>query len=319
MANYDVNSDDVSTLKRSSSLSYVLITPARNEEQFIEQTLRSVSAQTRPPKRWVIVDDGSTDNTAAIVQKYVQQFSWIELLRRPPHQLRSFSGKVDAFNAGLDRVRSLHFDVIGNLDADISFEPDYLDFLMRQFAEDPKLGVAGTPFVEKNYDSALHSFQGENHVSGGCQLFSRACFEEIGGYVAHPAGGVDWIAVNTARMKGWKTRSFREKRFHHHRSLGCAERGMYAAIFSYGEKDYYLGNSPIWEAFRLVYRATKRPFVASGVALLGGYCWAALKRTKRPVACELMRFHREEEMQKLRRILRQAIKLKKIDKFHLPN
>ena len=315
MAHYHIN---VSTLTSGGSLNYVLITPARNEEQFIEHTLRSMSAQTRPPERWVIVDDGSTDSTAAIAQKYAKQFSWIELLQRPPHQLRSFSGKVDAFNAGLDRVRSLQFDVIGNLDADVSFEPDYLEFLVRQFAEDQKLGVAGTPFLEKDYDSAVHSFEGENHVAGGCQLFRRDCFEEIGGYVANPAGGVDWMAVTSARMKGWKTRSFREKRFQHHRSLGRAERSMFEAMFSYGEKDYYLGNSPIWEAFRVAYRATKRPFGVSGVALLSGYCWAALKRMKRPVSRELMRFHREEEMKKLRLILRQAMKLKKVDKFHLP-
>src|SRR5207249_4406098 len=266
--------------------------------------LDSVVAQTLLPERWVIVDDGSTDRTAEIVDSYEKQYPWIELIRRPRRPDRSFAGKVYAFNLGFDRVASLTFEVLGNLDADLSFEQDYLEFLMRKFSEDPKLGVAGTPFTENGgYDSTRDSFEGENHVAGGCQLFRRRCFEEIGGYISNRAGGIDWIAVTTARMKGWKTRSFPEKRFHHYRTLGTAERGAAAALFSYGEKDYYLGNSPVWELFRVCYRLTKRPFLTAGISLLSGYCWAALRRTKRPVSRELMRFHRREQMKKLKTIL----------------
>src|SRR4030095_13130382 len=103
-------------------------------------------------------------------------------------------------------------------------------------AEEPVLGVARTPFTEDDgYDTARDSFEGENHVAGGCQLFRRKCFEDIGGYVPNRAGCIDWIAVTTARMRGWKTRSFPEKRFRHYRRLGTAERGVVAALFSYGE------------------------------------------------------------------------------------
>ena len=215
-------------------------------------------------------------------------------------------------------MRSLQFDVIGNLDADLSFEPDYLEFLMCQFDTDPKLGVAGTPFIENGYDSARDSFEGENHVAGGCQLFRCQCFQEIGGYVPNRAGGIDWIAVTTARMKGWKTRSFPEKRFHHYRPLGTAERGVWKATFSYGEKDYYLGNSPIWELFRIGYRMTKQPVLVGGLALSCGFGWAALRRIDRPVSRELMRFHRQEQMKKLRAILGSVLRLKKLDNFSLP-
>ncbi len=114
------------------------------------------------------------------------------------------------------------------------------------------------------------------------RLFRRQCFQEIGGYIPNRAGGIDWIAVTTARMKGWKTRSFPEKRFHHYRSLGTAERNKIKASFSYGEKDYYLGNSPIWELFRVSYRMAKPPFVIEGLALFCGFCWAAIRGTKRP-------------------------------------
>jgi glycosyltransferase involved in cell wall biosynthesis len=297
-------------------MKYILITPARNEAAFIEKTLRSVIAQTRLPERWVIVDDGSTDNTAEIIDRYRAQRPWIELVRRPQHADRSFAGKVHSFNAGLERVSLLDFELIGNLDADLSFDPDYLEFLIRRFSDDLQLGVAGTPFTEEGgYDSAKDSFEGQNHVAGGCQLFRRKCFEEIGGYVPNAAGGIDWIAVTTARMKGWKTRSFPEKRFHHYRSLGTAGRSSWAASFSYGEKDYYLGGSPFWQLFRVVYRFTKRPL--DGAALLGGYCWAAARRIRRPVSRELMRFHRREQMRKLRSIFRALLEFKKIDNFRV--
>ena len=187
--------------------------------------------------------------------------------------------------------------------------------MLRKFSEDPKLGVAGTPFTEDGgYDTARDSFEGENHVAGGCQLFRRRCFEDVGGYIANPGGGVDWIAVTTARMKGWKTRSFPEKRFHHYRTLGTAGRSRVAASFSYGEKDYYLGGSPLWQLFRVAYRATKQPL--DGAALLTGYCWAAVRRIQRPVSRELMRFHRREQMKKLRNIFSSLLKFRKINNFY---
>jgi len=296
-------------------MKYVLITPAHNEERFIPKTLESMVAQTLLPERWIIVNDGSTDKTADIAADYAQRFPWIQVVHRSPRLDRHFGAKVHAFNAGLERIKSLDFDVIGNLDADLSFDPEYLSFLMRKFSEDPKLGVAGTPFTEDGgYDTARDSFEGENHVAGGCQLFRRRCFEDVGGYIANPGGGVDWIAVTTARMKGWKTRSFPEKRFHHYRTLGTAGRSRVAASFSYGEKDYYLGGSPLWQLFRVAYRATKQPL--DGAALLTGYCWAAVRRIQRPVSRELMRFHRREQMKKLRNIFSSLLKFRKINNFY---
>jgi glycosyltransferase involved in cell wall biosynthesis len=301
-------------------MKYVLITPAHNEEAFIEKTLASMIAQTLLPERWIIVDDGSSDRTAEVVCRYVRQYPWIQLVELPPHRGRSFATKVHAFNAGSDHVWSLQFEVIGNLDADLSFEPDYLEFLIRKFSEDSKLGVAGTPFTQDgDYDTARDSFEGENHVAGGCQLFRRQCFQEIGGYIPNPAGGIDWIAVTTARMKGWKTRSFPEKRFHHYRTLGTAGRSSVAASFSYGEKDYYLGGSPVWQLFRVAYRMTKQPVFIDGLALLSGYCWAAIRRIKRPITLELMRFHRREQLKKLRAIFCTLLRFKKVDSFCLAN
>jgi poly-beta-1,6-N-acetyl-D-glucosamine synthase len=299
-------------------MNYALITPARNEEAFIEKTLESMCAQTLPPVRWVIVDDGSTDRTPEIVHAYAKRFPWIEMVQRPKHLDRSFAGKVHAFNAGLERVKALQFEVIGNLDADLSFGPDYLEFLMSKFASDAKLGVAGTPFTQDDgYDSAKDSFEGENYVAGGCQLFRWKCFQEIDGYVPNRAGGVDWIAVMKARMKGWKVQSFREKRFHHYRALGTAEKSLLGAIFSYGERAYYLGGSPIWQLFRSAYRMTRKPLFFGGMALLLGYTWAALRRVNRPVSKDMIRFHRRDQMLKLRAILGSLLQFRKVDAFRV--
>jgi glycosyltransferase involved in cell wall biosynthesis len=303
--------------KEHSLPTFVLITPARNEERFIEKLIHSVVGQTVWPVKWVIVNDGSTDATASIVSGYLAKYEWIELVNLPSHRDRSFAAKVSAVNAGLEKVKSLEYEVIGNLDSDVSFDPDYFEFLMKKFRDDPDLGVAGTIFREEGYSSGEDSFEGQNHVAGGCQLFRRRCFENIGGYIPNRAGGIDWIAVTTARMKGWKTRSFREKYFFHYRSLGTAERSLLASAFSYGEKDYFLGGHPLWEAFRVTYRMTKKPFVLGGVALFLGYVSAFLRRMERPVSAELMRFHRGEQLKKLKTILRSLASFKKVDSFEV--
>jgi glycosyltransferase involved in cell wall biosynthesis len=302
---------------RSSDLSYVLITPARNEEAFIERTIQSMIHQTLLPTKWVIVNDGSTDSTSEIVNRYLPKYSWMEMVQMPQRRDRSFAAKVFAFNAGQERVRHLDYDVIGNLDADISFGEDYCEFLLNKFHEDASLGVAGTVFEEAGYKSETDSFEGHDHVTGGCQLFRRKCFEQIGGYIPNRSGGIDWIAVTTARMMGWKTYSFREKAFFHHRHSGTAERGIFAAAFSYGEKDYYLGGHPVWELFRVAYRSTKRPYFIEGIGLGLGYGWALLRRIERPVSHELMKFHRREQMLKLKAILKSALRFQRVDRFRI--
>ncbi|MFL6436475.1 MAG: glycosyltransferase family 2 protein [Terriglobales bacterium] len=297
---------------------YVLITPARNEEAFIERTIQCVAAQTLLPLKWVIVNDGSTDSTGEIVKRYLPKYPWLELVELPINRDRSFAKKVYAFNAGYERLKSLEFEVLANLDADLSVDNEYCAFLMAKFEGDPTLGVAGTIFKEEGgYSSGTDSFEGQNHVAGGCQMFRRKCFEQIGGYVPNKAGGVDWIAVTTARMMGWKTRSFREKFFFHYRSLGTAGRSSLESTFSYGEKDYYLGNHPMWEFCRVLYRSTKKPYLIDGVALLLGYVSAALRRMQRPISRELMNFHRQEELDKLKAIVKSVSRLKKLDSFEV--
>jgi glycosyltransferase involved in cell wall biosynthesis len=282
---------------------YVLITPAHNEAAFIEKTLESVTAQTALPERWVIVDDGSTDGTAEIVESYAQRQRWIQLVRRQQRGERNFAGKAHAFNAGFERVRGLPFDIVGNLDADISFEPDYFEFLLGKFSEFPQLGVAGTAMREANYDAVKDSFYNYNDVFGACQLFRRACFEQVGGYTPIKWGGIDWIAVRTARLRGWQTRSFCDKLFYHHRPMGATEANTWKARFDYGRKDYFLGNHPFWQVFRVSFQMMKRPYVVGGLLLLSGYFYSFASRMQRPVAPELLRFHRREQLERLKQLL----------------
>ncbi len=280
-------------------LSYVVITPARNEERFIEGAIESMIAQTVLPRRWVVVSDGSTDRTDEIVRRYLPAYPWIELVRRPESQQRHFGAKVRCFNSGYEKVLTYDYDIIGNLDADITFEKDYFEFLLEKFAADPRLGVAGTPFIEGDvrYD---YRFASTDHVSGACQLFRRECFEEIGGYVPVPGGGIDWIAVTTARMKGWRTRTFLDRVCHHHRPMGTASSGRLRAFYRLGRQDYCLGGHPLWQMCRAGFQMTRRPYVLGGLLVLGGYLGGLIGRAERPVSAELMRFHRGEQMQRLR-------------------
>ena len=280
--------------------SYVLITPARNEEAYIEHTIKSVISQTVLPTKWVIVSDGSTDRTDDIVKGYLRAHLWMELIRMPERKERHFAAKVHAFNAGYEIVKRISCDIIGNLDADLSFEADYIEFLLDKFSRDPVLGVAGTPFVEDASQPYDYRFTNIEHVSGACQLFRRECFEAIGGYKPIKAGGIDWVAVTTARMKGWKTRTFTEKTIFHHRTMGTGKGNILMARFRLGKEDYYEGSHPLWELFRAVYQMKFSPRFLGGLLILSGYIAAFLQRMERPVAPELIAFYRQEQMQRLK-------------------
>ncbi len=175
---------------------YVVITPARNEAQFIELTIQSVVAQSVRPLKWVIVSDGSTDGTDEIVKRYAISHPWIELVCIPEHSERNFAGKVHAFNAGYARVRELDYEVIASLDGDISFEEDYFSFLLAKLAEDSSLGLVGTPFKEGSNPTYDYRFASIEHVSGACQVFSASVFRRC------------WRICSGSSGKRWLHRSY---------------------------------------------------------------------------------------------------------------
>jgi len=289
-----------------TALSYVLITPARNEAEFIELTLKSVVSQTVRPIKWVIVNDGSSDSTVDIVEKYAADHPWIDLIHMPERLERSFAGKAQAVNAGRERVAGLHYDVIGNLDADVSFDPDYFEFLMNRFTQNSKLGVAGTAFHEGDL-TYNYEFVGTEHVSGMCQMFRRECFEDIGGYKAVKSGGIDLIAVLSARSNGWETRTFLEKIFIHHRTQGGAlHTGLHGRWYM-GRKDYLLGNHPVWEIFRSVYQMAHKPYFIGGSLVFVAYLWYALRGIERTIPKELMALRRHDQLTRLKTAFQKRI------------
>ena len=289
------------------SLRYVLITPARNEEEYLGRTIDSVTAQTVKPLRWVIVSDGSTDRTDEIAKRAAAVHPWIELVRMPERRSRDFAGKVGAFNEGRAHLAHLEYDVIGSLDADIEFAPGYFAYLLDRFAEDPTLGLAGTPFDEggKVYD---YRFSSLDHVSGACQLFRRACFEQIGGYQPLEGGGIDAVAALSARMTGWRTQTFTEMRSIHLRPMGSANHRLrVVAFFGLGERAYRLGYHPLWQVCRSMYQLTRRPYVTGGMALAAGYFSSMIRGAKRPVNQELIEFQRKDQMRRLRAFVRERV------------
>jgi hypothetical protein len=197
----------------------------------------------------------------------------------------------------------LDYDIIGNLDADITIDEEYFEFLLKKFAGNPRLGVAGTPFREgtRQYD---YRFTSVEHVSGACQMFRKQCFQDIGGYRAIKTGGIDTIAVITARMKGWETRSFLEKACMHHREMGSATNTGYGSVFKTGMQDYTHGIDPVWQTFRCMYQMTRQPILISGSICLAGYLWAMATRMERPVSAEFMQFRKIEHRRRLRSFFR---------------
>ncbi len=278
---------------------YVLVTPVRNEAAFIEKTIKSVVSQTVLPVKWVIVSDGSTDGTDDIVKQHAVDHPWIELVRTPERRERSFAGKIHAFNTGYSKMDNVEYEAIACLDGDISFDEEYFPFLLQKLADDPALGLVGTPYKDP-LNQTYHRFVSIEHVTGPCQLFRRKCFEQIGGYVPVKGGAVDRIADLAARMNGWKTRTFTDKMYLHYRHTGTAQQNVLMAKFRDGAKDYSVGSSPIWEIFRTVYQMTKRPFFTGGLMTAAGYFWALVRRVDRPVSREMVAFCRREQMQRLK-------------------
>jgi|SRR5579863_7135433 len=278
---------------------YILITPARNEAQFIELTLQSMVGQTYRPLKWIIVSDGSTDSTDDIVRKYTADNPWIELLRMPARAERHFAGKAHAFNTAYERLRGTDFDVVGNLDADVSFEADHFRLLVARFAENPRLGVVGAPFREGSHQYD-YRFTSIDNVWGGCQLFRRECFGAIGGYAPLKGGGVDLVAVVTARMNGWQSRTYPESVCVHHRTMNSAMNKGLRLKFKWGQSDYRLGGHPVWQLFRCIYQMCKPPYVAGGLLTLAGYYFALITRRPRSVSAEFAEFRGKEQMQRLK-------------------
>jgi len=278
----------------------ILITPAHNEEAFIQETCESIAAQTLESLKWIVVDDASSDRTADIVARYQHAHpDRIELLRVTRAPGRDFRNKVRAFEVGAIRARQLGFEFIGNLDADISLKPDYYATMVACLEAQPKLGVVGGMVctnIEGNFVSQRVS---TDSVAGAVQLFKRACFEEIGGYCPLPLGGIDAAAEITARMKGWEVRTLAEVSVLENRRTGTALVSPLQARVREGKRLYSLGYSLPFFLVRCVRRSLERPKLIGSLAALTGFLGCLLRREPHVLSPEVIDFLRREQRTKL--------------------
>jgi poly-beta-1,6-N-acetyl-D-glucosamine synthase len=281
------------------TVAYVLVTSAWNEEALIEEPLKAVVAQTIVPRRWVIVSDGSTDRTDEIVESYSHKYPYIQLYRMPEHHARSFAAQVDAINAGYAQLRHLPFDFIGNLDSDISFEPDYFERLFGEFRNDPHLGMAGGTIHDKKKGAFRQRRLNRPHsVMHGVQMFRRECFDTLGGYLRLPYGSPDSHAEVFLRMRGWKVRSIPSlKAFHHRPNGGAGSLTWY--FYREGLSDFSLGSHPLFELFKAARRLSAKPYVLGSLAEFAGFVHAYCRGDRRAVSEEFVAFLRKEQLGRL--------------------
>ncbi|MHC5053302.1 MAG: glycosyltransferase family A protein [Planctomycetota bacterium] len=287
---------------------YCLITPARNEAAHLARTADAVAAQTAPPLRWVIVDDGSDDDTGRIAEEYAARVAFVSVVRRPVRRPgpaggggAGFASKVFAFERGRAELGALAYDFVGNLDADVSFGPRFFERLLAEFGRDPSLGVAGGWVREPGREGPRPRFgNAERDVAGAVQLFRRACFDGIGGFPPLECGGEDAAAQAMARMRGWRVMAFPHLVIDHHRP---APRGVVsggAARFREGVRDRALGYHPVFEVLKCVRRAAERPYLVGAAMRLAGYAWSCLGGGAVGVPPDVARFVRGEQLRRVR-------------------
>ncbi|MBW8828577.1 MAG: glycosyltransferase family 2 protein [Burkholderiales bacterium] len=278
---------------------FVIITPAHNEEALIERTIESMISQVVRPIEWIIVNDNSTDCTADIVRRYAGQHDFLRLVDLHRTGTRHFGNKARAFNAGLAEVKTLDHLYVGNLDADISLERDYFKNILVEFESDPRLGIAGGMVSTRIGDRFVSQGVALDSVAGAVQLFRRSCFEEIGGYLALPEGGIDSAAEIMARMRGWKVRTFPALRVLEHRRTGTATALPVAAKLKEGRRLQSLGYGFMFLFLRCVYRSLEPPRGIGSAAMLVGYLQRMLKGHPIVLPPDVVSYLRAEQQRKL--------------------
>ncbi|HEY3490798.1 MAG TPA: glycosyltransferase [Candidatus Deferrimicrobiaceae bacterium] len=284
--------------------SVVLITPARNEGGYIERTILSVLSQAVLPVKWIIVSDGSTDSTEDIVRKYSARHAFIELMRNDSHDARNFGAKVRAFQVGVKRVHEMHFDFIGNLDADVTFGPDYLERILEKFGSNDRLGIAGGDILEMHGDRFQRRINAEHAVAGAVQLFRRRCFEDVGGLNPYKLGGEEWVAQVIARHQGWEVQTFKELEIYHHRRVGLHKGSALRGRFLSGVKESIMGTAPLFLLAKCFRRIQEKPVLFGAIAILSGYLLSKIKRDRAVVDSDFIRMLRQEQG----RILSEALR-----------
>jgi biofilm PGA synthesis N-glycosyltransferase PgaC len=276
--------------------SLLLVSPVYNEAANLERTARSVAAQTRPPDRWLIVDDGSTDETLAIARRLEDELGFLTVLEAPPTVAPgadnlALAREARAFNAGLELADWRSYALIGKLDGDVELPPEWFSTLLSRFAANERLGLAGGRLAEPRREGWQRIPVPAHHVHGAVKLYRRVCLEAIGGVQERLAW--DTIDETYARMRGYASLSFGDLLARHHRPWGSAD-GRLRGCARHGECAWILHYGLFWSMLRSLKVARTRPFGLSGIAFAYGYLAAGLRRTPRVEDPEFRRFVRAE-------------------------
>lgn len=279
----------------------LIISPMRNEAAHVERVARSVASQTLPPVAWVVVDDGSTDETLTVLRRLEAEIDCLRVHHRPadpvpvPDRL-ALAAAPRAFNYGLHRAEVDDWTHVVKLDGDVELPPDYFERLMHEFAADSDLGMACGNLVEPRSGRMVMIPIPRHHVHGALKCYSRACFESIGG--VQERLGWDTIDETYARMRGFVTRNYLDLVAVHHRPHGSAD-GTLRGRARHGRCAYIAHFSPLWVALRSVKIARSRPPVLSGLAFFYGYVAAAVRRVERVPDAQFRRYARWELRQRM--------------------
>ncbi len=283
---------------------YILITAAKNEEKYIENTIKAVIAQTCLPVKWIIVSDGSTDRTDEIILQYSTKYDFITFLRKTANidEQIDFSSKVHAIMMGYEKRAGLEYGFIGILDADVTFDPLYYERVLRKFAENSKLGIVGGIILDQ-YDNHCirRSPRNANYVSGCIQLFRGKCYEDIGGLFPIKEGGEDTVAVYTALMKGWEVEAIEELEVYHHKH-GDSLRDSIKYGIREGKMLYALGGHPLFEISKIIKDYFEKHSFLFSFPKICSYVYLCFQKQKRPVSDEFIKFLRKEQWTKLKTV-----------------
>ena len=278
---------------------YCLISPCRDEAQHARKTLETVTAQSVPPALWVIVDDGSTDDTPRILAEYARRFDYIKVVRRENRGRRSVGpGVIEAFYAGLDQVNLADFDYLCKIDLDLELPPRYFEVLMERMEANPRIGTAsGKPYFRDPRSGSLVSEKCGDETSVGMTKFYQVeCFRQTGGFVREVMW--DGIDCHRARMKGWIACSWddEEIRFIHLRPMGSSQKGIFTGRARHGSGQYFMGTGILYMAVSSLYRMSHPPVILGGLAMFWGYLKSLLTRKPRYEDLEFRRFLRRYQM-----------------------
>jgi glycosyltransferase involved in cell wall biosynthesis len=279
---------------------YVLISPCRNEAAFMRQTLESVVGQSLRPTKWVIVDDGSTDETPAILAEYASRYEWISIVTRADRGNRAVGpGVVDAFYSGYQTIDRGDFDFICKLDLDLLLPPRYFEILIQRMDSDPRIATcSGKSYIREN-GHLVYERHGDDTSLGMTKFYRSSSFQEIGGFVREVMW--DGIDCHLCRMRGWIACSWDDPdlRFVHLRPMGSSQQGIYVGRMRHGYGQYFMGTGFLYLAASALSRANQRPYVLGSLAIIWGWIKSAALRMPRYENLEFRRFLRRYQMRSM--------------------